>query len=114
MVLLVWSWFGFSVHYAIPAVRPPGWRATGTTGGPALSHQRTAEFQHGLGEIVTSLVEAGLRIEFLHKWDFELFRRFDSLERQEDGTYRLPAGQPRVPMMYSLRASMPGRRYATG
>jgi SAM-dependent methyltransferase len=84
------------------------------TDGPALSHQRTAEFQHGLGEIVTSLVEAGLRIEFMHEWDFELFRRFDSLQRQEDGTYRLPAGQPRVPMMYSLRASMPGRRYATG
>ena len=84
------------------------------TDGPALSHSRQVEFQHGLGEIVTSLAEAGLRIEFVHEHDFELFARFDSLQRQEDGTYRLPAGQPRVPMMYSLRASMPGRRYATG
>ena len=84
------------------------------TDGPALSHSRQVEFQHGLGEIVTSLAEAALRIEFVHEHDFELFARFDSLQRQEDGTYRLPAGQPRVPMMYSLRASMPGRRYATG
>jgi hypothetical protein len=59
-----------------------------------------------LGEIVTSLAGAGLRIEFVHEHDFEEFARFDSLRRQEDGTYRLPPGQPRVPMMFSLRASL--------
>jgi hypothetical protein len=25
---------------------------------------------HGLGEIVTALAQAGLRIEFLHEWPF--------------------------------------------
>jgi SAM-dependent methyltransferase len=79
------------------------------TDGPELAHTRQVEFQHGLGEILTSLVEAGLRIEFVHEHDFELFQRFDSLRRQEDGTYRLPPGQPRVPMMFSLRASRPGQ-----
>ena len=78
------------------------------TDGPALSHSRQVEFQHGLGEIVTSLVEAGLRIEFLHEHDFEAFGRFGSLQPQEDGTYRFPPGQPRVPMMFSLRASLAG------
>ena len=78
------------------------------TDGPALAHTRQVEFQHGLGEIVTSLVEAGLRIEFLHEYDFEAFARFDSLQRREDGTYRFPPGQPRVPMMFSLRASAAG------
>jgi hypothetical protein len=42
----------------------------------------------------------------VHEHDFEEFARFDSLRRQEDGTYRLPPGQPRVPMMFSLRASL--------
>ena len=78
------------------------------TDGPALEHARQVEFQHSLGEIVTSLAEAGLRIEFLHEYDFDAFGRFDSLQRREDGTYRFPPGQPRVPMMYSLRASAPG------
>jgi SAM-dependent methyltransferase len=78
------------------------------TDGPALSHPRQVEFQHGLGEIVTSLAEAGLRIEFVYEHDFELFQRFESLQRQEDGRYRWPTGQPQVPMMYSLRASLPG------
>jgi hypothetical protein len=34
--------------------------------------------------------------------------------RREDGTFRFPRGQPRVPLMFSLRASAAGRRYATG
>jgi SAM-dependent methyltransferase len=84
------------------------------TDGPALEHTRQVEFQHSLGEIVTSLADAGLRIEFLHEYDFDAFGRFDSLQRREDGTYRFPAGQPRVPMQFSLRASAGGRRYATG
>ncbi|MGH3150953.1 MAG: class I SAM-dependent methyltransferase [Streptosporangiaceae bacterium] len=78
------------------------------TDGPALAHTREVEFQHGLGEIITALADAGLRIEFVHERDFEVFSRFDVLQRQDDGTYRLPAGQPRVPMLYSLRASAPG------
>ena len=78
------------------------------TDGPALEHTTEVEFQHGLGEIITALAEAGLRIEFVHEWDFEVFGRFDVLQRRDDGTYRLPAGQPRVPMLYSLRASARG------
>jgi len=78
------------------------------TDGPALEHTTEVEFQHGLGEIITALAEAGLRIEFVHEWDFEVFGRFEVLQRRDDGIYRLPAGQPRVPMLYSLRASAPG------
>ena len=75
------------------------------TDGPALSHPLQVEFQHRVGDIVSSLASAGLRIEFLHEFDFDLFQRFESLQRQEDGTYRSPPGQSRVPMMFSLRAS---------
>jgi hypothetical protein len=39
------------------------------TDGPALEHTREVEFQHGLGEIITALADAGLRIEFVHEWD---------------------------------------------
>jgi SAM-dependent methyltransferase len=84
------------------------------TDGPALAHPRQVEFQHGLGEVITALTEAGLRVEFLHEHDFDAWRRFESMQREEDGTYRFAPGQPRVPLMYSLRASAPGRRYATG
>ena len=76
------------------------------TDGPALEHTRSIWFQHQLGEIVTALASAGLRIDFLHERDFDLFQRFDSLERH-GAEYRFPAGRPAVPMMFSLRATRP-------
>lgn len=76
------------------------------TGGPALEHTRNVQFQHPIGTIVTALAEAGLRIDFLREHDFDAFQRWESLER-EGGEYRLPAGRPRVPLMFSLRATRP-------
>ncbi len=76
------------------------------TDGPALKHTRSVEIQHRLGQIVTALADAGLRIDFLNEHDFDAFQRFESLERH-GGQYRFPAGRPRVPMMFSLRATRP-------
>jgi SAM-dependent methyltransferase len=76
------------------------------TDGPALEHVRSVEFHHGVGEIVSALTAAGLRIEFLHEFEFDAFGRFESLGRRGDGTYWLPPGRPRVPMIFSLRASL--------
>ena len=76
------------------------------TGGPALAHARSVEFQHQLGQVVTALADAGLRIDFLHEHDFDAFQRFQSLERH-GSEYRFPAGSARVPMMFSLRATRP-------
>jgi SAM-dependent methyltransferase len=78
------------------------------TDGPALEHVRTVEFQHGIGEVITALIEAGLRIEFLHEFEFDAFGRYDSLQRHDDGTYRFPPGRPRVPLIFSVRAALAG------
>lgn len=58
----------------------------------------TVQWQHGLGEVVSALTAAGLRLEFLREHDFSLFARFPVLE-QRDG-FRFPEGQPRVPLLY--------------
>jgi 2-polyprenyl-3-methyl-5-hydroxy-6-metoxy-1,4-benzoquinol methylase len=76
------------------------------TDGPALTHTRSVQFQHGLGQVVTALSAAGLQIEFLTEHDFDCYQRFESLER-DGGQYRFPAGHPRIPMMFSLRATRP-------
>ncbi|KOG83087.1 MULTISPECIES: bifunctional 2-polyprenyl-6-hydroxyphenol methylase/3-demethylubiquinol 3-O-methyltransferase UbiG [Streptomyces] len=70
-------------------------------------HNRSVEWQHPVGRVVTALAAAGLRIEFLHEHDSSLFQRFDALERHPDGHYRYPAGRPRIPLMYSIKASRP-------
>lgn len=76
------------------------------TDGRALKHTRTVQFQHRLGQVVTALADAGLRIDFLNEHDFDTFQRFGSLQRHGD-QYRYPAGHPRVPMIFSLRATRP-------
>jgi SAM-dependent methyltransferase len=73
----------------------------------ATVHNRSVEWQHPVGEVVSALAAAGLRIEFLHEHDASLFARYRALEQHADGYYRFPAGRPRIPMMYSIKASRP-------
>jgi SAM-dependent methyltransferase len=64
----------------------------------------SVQWQHGLGEVVSALVRAGLRVDFLHEHPSTFFQRFRALERGNDG-YCFPASSPRVPLMYSLHAT---------
>lgn len=64
-------------------------------------------WDRSLGEIVTSLIDAGLRIDSLREYDFVDWG-LDFLVRSEDGRYRLPddAGGT-LPLFFSLKATRP-------
>jgi SAM-dependent methyltransferase len=64
-------------------------------------------WDHGLGEIVTALIEAGLRIERLIEHPF-LEWKADFLVEAGDGTWRMPQGAGELPLMFSLVATKPG------
>jgi SAM-dependent methyltransferase len=70
-------------------------------------HNRTVEWTHGLGAVVTAIIDAGLTIELLHEFDYTLFPRWPFLVKGDRDTYRLPEGMPSIPLMYSLRARKP-------
>ncbi len=72
--------------------------------GAPTRHNLTGEWTHPLGDVVTALAARGLRVEFLHEFPFTLFARWPFLERDANGVYRLPAGSPQVPLLYSVRA----------
>lgn len=60
---------------------------------------------HSIGEVVTALASAGLRIDFLHEWPF-LAWSLPFLEAHPDGTWRLTAHVAgEIPLMFSLRAT---------
>lgn len=64
-------------------------------------------WDHGLGEIVTALIDAGLRIETLVEHPF-LAWKADFLVEDGEGQWRLPpetVGE--LPLMFSLRATKP-------
>ncbi len=69
-------------------------------------------WSHSLGEIVTALADAGLRIEFLHEQPFTLYKAMPYLVESDDdhSTWRLPEPYDgKLPLMFSLKASKPAR-----
>lgn len=65
---------------------------------------RAYMWNHGLGEVVSALCAAGLRLEFLREHPLGCYRIFPFMHRDEDGWYRLEQGGESVPLLYSLRA----------
>jgi SAM-dependent methyltransferase len=64
----------------------------------------TVQWNHPLGEVVTALVRAGLRIESLRELDRDVLRQWDMMVQTADGMYRMLPDRPSLPLMYVLRA----------
>jgi SAM-dependent methyltransferase len=73
-----------------------------------VEHSVQYEWTHGLGETVTALIETGFRIEALKEYQFLEWQAMPSMVQGDDGRWRLPEGQDRVPMMFSIRATREG------
>jgi SAM-dependent methyltransferase len=89
------------------------------TDGPPLVNTHDYEWNHGLGEIVTALIESGLRLDFLHEHREVAWKALPHLTSGEaaspDSRYsrreawQLPTAQRDLcPLMYSLKATRPG------
>jgi SAM-dependent methyltransferase len=63
------------------------------------------EWNYPLGIVVTSLIQAGLHLEFLHEFPYSVYQAYPFLEQSSDGFYRAPAGMPQVPLMFSIKAT---------
>lgn len=81
----------------------------GSYADPAAEVTATAEhgWDHGLGEIVSALIDAGLRIESLREYPFVDWK-LDFLVEGPDGRFRLPHDTPgELPLFFSIRATKP-------
>ena len=63
------------------------------------------EWHHSLGEIVTALIDAGLRIEFLHEFAFSTYRAYPMMTKGDDGYWRFPNDNESFPQLFSIRAT---------
>ena len=86
--------------------------------GPPLKNTQVFEWNHGLGEIITALIDAGLRLDFLHEHRDVVWQALPWLVGSEDTlaesrytariSWRLPDDQAaNCPLMYSLKATKP-------
>jgi len=72
-----------------------------------LVHERSVEWPHPVSELICSVIDAGLQVEYFHEWREASFARFACMEEVGPRLYRMPAGAPDLPLMYSLRATKP-------
>ncbi|RLK53549.1 class I SAM-dependent methyltransferase [Actinokineospora cianjurensis] len=74
------------------------------TDGPELASARVSyEWQHGIGEVVTALVGAGLRITRLRETEQLPWPRWSTMTTT-GGWFSLPDSAPRIPLIYAVQA----------
>ena len=67
-------------------------------------------WDHSLAEVINSLIDAGLSIEFLHEFPYAARAKFPFMVQGEDGWWRLPSDQHgTIPFLFSLQARKPDR-----
>lgn len=76
------------------------------TYGDADSKMTSKEYgwNHGLGEVVTALTNAGLEIEFLHEHEESPYNCLPDMVETENGGFVLKGYERLFPMIYSIRA----------
>lgn len=68
-----------------------------------FEHPQSWEWTHGLGEVITALATAGLRIDFLHEHPIAAWNLNDpGIEPLGDGLWGRPGST--LPLSFSLRA----------
>ena len=77
----------------------------GTYAAPDAVMENTVTYEraHSLSDVITAVLDAGLTLELFHEQSYTN-APWPWTERGDDGYYRLPAGRPRFPLTYSLRA----------
>jgi SAM-dependent methyltransferase len=62
------------------------------------------EWMHPVSEIINSLINVGLSIEYFEEYPYMFGKHFEFLEKGIDGFWHLPSGRGDIPLMFSLKA----------
>jgi SAM-dependent methyltransferase len=68
-----------------------------------LINKRTHEWRHTLGDVLSAIAQAGLRIGWVREHDAVAWEAFPGLQEGEDGLFRWP-GEAWLPLAWSVRA----------
>ena len=70
-----------------------------------VENKRTYSWPHPISEVVTSLIDAGLRIDWLHEFPFSVEKHFEFMEQDGLDTYRMAEHDGSIPLLYSIKAT---------
>jgi SAM-dependent methyltransferase len=90
---------------AEPLVLPP---TGGNYADPTATVTKTEySWPHSLAEIVTALLDAGLRLESLREYDHTVWRAFPFLVETAPRRWEQPPDRPHIPLLFALTATRP-------
>ena len=97
---------GFPYPYFTPE-EPLTWADEGTYADESaeMDHGTTHNWPHGVGEILTALLDAGFDLEFVHEHRRTPWEQFPGMVEDGDGLYRFPDID--LPLVLSVRAERP-------
>ncbi|MGW7577454.1 class I SAM-dependent methyltransferase [Streptomyces sp. NPDC054765] len=78
--------------------------STYTDGPPVQGATTSYEWRHGLGEVISAVIGAGLSVQLVRETELLPWKRFDRMVPGENGWWRLPPSEPIIPLLYALRA----------
>lgn len=62
------------------------------------------QWQHTLGEIITSVCDNGLRLEYLHEFGHSEFQAHPTMLEDNHGVWHHPQGDSTFPLLFSIKA----------
>ncbi|MFX1313014.1 MAG: class I SAM-dependent methyltransferase [Promethearchaeota archaeon] len=75
------------------------------SGDSHMSPHKEYEWNHSVSDIINSLIQAGLKIEFFNEYPYSSYRIFTFSEKQSNGYYRLRNQKVEIPLFFTLKAS---------
>lgn len=72
-----------------------------------FTHSESREWNHGLGQIITAILDAGLRLTMFVEHDSVPWEALPGRMHQDGGEWRLVEHADRVPLSYTLQAVKP-------
>lgn len=98
----------FDEHY-FPADRPQRCPTKGSYAdrNATVNTKYNYQWSHTLSDVMNAVIEAGLRVGFVHEFPVLSYRKFASMAVDSAGWWHLPKGSPDIPLTFSLRATKP-------
>jgi SAM-dependent methyltransferase len=96
------------VHYDyFPKEQPLMFDEQGSYAAPdaTIKHTVSYDWTHSVSEIINSLINAGLKIEYFNEHDVTCYQQFPFVKQDEDGWFRLKDQKVNIPLIFSIKAT---------
>ena len=70
-----------------------------------LRHRTTYSWPHPVSDVLTALIDAGLRIEFFHEFPFSVEPYMSDMRQTDRHVFRLSKHDGSIPLLYSIKAT---------